>query len=74
MNEPSHNSKRPFYGVPVPDFVDENGQFVDADFKCERCGATVNVQFHPDMLRDMAKVYAWLDENAPCLCRIHTAD
>jgi hypothetical protein len=28
----------------------------------------VNVQFHPALLTDMAKVHAWLDDNAPCAC------
>lgn len=69
MDDPSQKTNRPFYGLPVPDFVDENGQFVDADFRCDRCGVKVNVQFHPAMLSDMPKVYRWLDENAPCACK-----
>lgn len=68
MNEASDSQNRPFYGGDVPAFVDENGQFVDADFRCDRCGEMVNVQFHPALLTDMAKVHAWLDENAPCAC------
>jgi hypothetical protein len=68
MDKPSHNPNNRFYGAPVPDFVDEDGNFVDADFRCDRCGEVVNVQFHTRFLDDMSYVYRWMNENAPCAC------
>lgn len=57
-----------------PPFVDDNGQFVDADFRCEKCGAVVNVVFHPDFLNDLGKVQRWLEANRPCSCRPPAAE
>ena len=51
-----------------PPFVDDQGNFVAAEFVCQVCGDRVNVAFHPAFLGNMAEVQQWLAENAPCSC------
>jgi hypothetical protein len=55
-----------------PPFVDDNGQFVAAEFICDGCGDHVNVAFHPAFLGNMSEVQQWLADNAPCRCNLPT--
>lgn len=49
-----------------PPFVDQFGNFVDAEFVCEWCGQHFNVAFHPAFLGNMSEVYKELDKLHQC--------